>query len=526
MKFLAAVLSFAVMVTPVVGNGVNQTVNNWAGRGSIIQDATVYLNSDSKVFGRKRTQKGVAIFEPRGPKEKETHDEHQRQRALKIAEQRQLQGVAFAKQPAKISDGGTEEFIISGLLGAERASLVFSSDDDDVIDPVDLMDFLAKETGVATISLELHNHDEVKNYSVKVTYSIGGVAGEAQGSPFKYGLSALARDRDGNGNIVTNSANRNGNSYKGEGEYTNGGQIVGATGRIYFSSYGVDYACTGTVIRDNKSGRSLVLTAAHCVFDDIDFNWGSNVIFIPNRDSVDLESTDMTGDDIHRHCGLDVCGCWTLSGGVVHDMWADTPWPDRLMYDYGFYIVDDVGDHQGTSCGSDALDEAIDELDFKVGVDIGADNIHAFGYSLEHNPDFRECADDTSYNQPTDSLDTYWLPGCGLTGGASGGPWMGNFDSSSGKGNVVSVNSWSYSDVPGMGGPIIDASAARCLVNAAREIDFESLMDLPDGDEGVFVNCYDRPCVPDDESTGRRLRTTGKEKDRRHRVLCEHKESP
>jgi hypothetical protein len=50
------------------------------------------------------------------------------------------------------------------------------------------------------------------------------------------------------------------------------GQVQSATGRIYYYSPGsdADYACTGTAIRDNKSGRSIVLTAAHCVWDDID----------------------------------------------------------------------------------------------------------------------------------------------------------------------------------------------------------------------------------------------------------------
>lgn len=59
-----------------------------------------------------------------------------------------------------------------------------------------------------------------------------------------------------------------------EAEWTKGGEIVGSTGRIYYSSYGVDYACTGTVIKDHKSGRSLIVTAAHCVWDDIDGVFG------------------------------------------------------------------------------------------------------------------------------------------------------------------------------------------------------------------------------------------------------------
>jgi len=69
---------------------------------------------------------------------------------------------------------------------------------------------------------------------------------------------------------TTNEGNR-----VGEAEWTLKGQIQGVTGRIYFTSTDPqtgeleDFACTGTAIKDNKSGRSLILTAAHCVWDDI-----------------------------------------------------------------------------------------------------------------------------------------------------------------------------------------------------------------------------------------------------------------
>ena len=59
-----------------------------------------------------------------------------------------------------------------------------------------------------------------------------------------------------------------------EAEWEYRGNIQGSTGRIYYSSYGVDFACTGTVIKDRMSGRTLIVTAAHCVWDDIDEVFG------------------------------------------------------------------------------------------------------------------------------------------------------------------------------------------------------------------------------------------------------------
>ena len=116
------------------------------------------------------------------------------------------------------------------------------------------------------------------------------------------------------------------------------------------------------------------------------------------------------------------------------------------------WVVDDVGAHEGASCGSDALDEAVQKFEWEVGVDLESTYLHGLGYSLEHNPDFRYCADKAEFNQPIEGTDTYWLPGCGLTGGASVGPWIAEMNTSEGTGKIVSVNSWSYSDTSGVGG--------------------------------------------------------------------------
>jgi len=287
-----------------------------------------------------------------------------------------------------------------------------------------------------------------------------------------------------------------------EGEWNGGGEVQDGSGRIYFKSDGVEYTCTGTAITDRKTGRSLIITAAHCIWDDINEAWVYDAIFIPNRDAIE---TNLTSADIKRQCDEDICGCWSLSAGVVHDKWRDAGWPHRLAFDYGVFVVDDEGMHQGKSCGSEALDEAVPELEFEVGVDLEGMHTTSLGYSMEHNPDFRYCADNTGFKEAASGVRTYWLSNCGLTGGASGGPWVKNMDSK-GKGTIVSVNSWSLASVSGMGGPIIDEKNARCLINAARAVDYEAVAALPDGEQGIFVNCFDRPCITREEDEARRLR--------------------
>jgi hypothetical protein len=52
---------------------------------------------------------------------------------------------------------------------------------------------------------------------------------------------------------------------------------------------------------------------------------------------------------------------------------------------------------------------------------------------------------------------------CTMTGGSSGGPWLADLDPATGRGTLVSVTSFSYTDEPGvLFGPHL-GSAARSL---------------------------------------------------------------
>lgn len=520
MKFLATatLLLASVADAAPVGNLQRKLQDHWVGN-SIINDRGIYLSDDGEWEVKVKAcgeENPCTISIPRP--EARRYAERRQLNSLKI-DQRGLEGVGVSAAP---TDGSTivgeieSMFSFTGLASV-TSTLVFSKGDQVV--EFNLGDVMTGDgsaevkiypgLGTWTWSVEVDG-EEVESVGGKVTFSMASAQTAATSK-----TASGSRTRPGDdGSIVTTSGTAPAGGDVGEDAWEDEGAVQQAVGRIYFSSYGVDYACTGTVVKDNKSGRTLVFTAAHCIWDDIDQNWGSNAIFIPNRDSVTFVG-NQTGDDIHRQCEQDVCGCWSLSGGVVHDLWRDTPWAHRLEYDYGFWVVDDAGSHTGAdNCGSDALDIAVGDLQFSVGDELEGDYIYNFGYSLEYNPDFRYCTEEVGTKEPTPGLTTGWMPGCGLTGGASGGPWISDFDPATGSGKVVSVNSWSYSTQTGMGGPFIDASAARCLVNAAREIpvgDLEASTDAGGG-AGIFVECHDRPCIEDEESV-RKLRG--------NRKLCE-----
>ncbi len=63
------------------------------------------------------------------------------------------------------------------------------------------------------------------------------------------------------------------------------------------------YVCSGTVVQDGTEGISIILTAAHCVYDDVNKAFAQNVLFIPNQDET-------TGAGTDQDCSNDPLGCW------------------------------------------------------------------------------------------------------------------------------------------------------------------------------------------------------------------------
>lgn len=269
-----------------------------------------------------------------------------------------------------------------------------------------------------------------------------------------------------------------------EAPWTKDGKVRGAVGRLYFEFPDGKYECSGTTVYDNKSGRSLILTAAHCIYDDITGAFATNVLFIP-EDNV--QKGNAAAD---YNCNDDPCGCWSPTGGVVHEEWKNIEFPKNLAYDVGFYVVDNVGKHSGPECqGTEALDEAIEELHMDVTGSNIRQILYGFGFSEDSDPPLRYCVDMAETRKVADE-ELLFMPNCALMDGTSGGPWIRSMDESTGDGAVVGVNSWSYVSSGGMGGPILEESPTRCLANMARSVDMSDLS----LNDGMITNCYNRPC--------------------------------
>lgn len=236
--------------------------------------------------------------------------------------------------------------------------------------------------------------------------------------------------------------------------WTTSGGVKNAAGRIYFEMGGSGYVCSGTAVTDTATGKSIIQTAAHCVYDDKGKAFATNVLFIPNQDGTTGTRTDLT-------CTNDPLGCWSPTYGVVDLDWTTRIFPDNIPWDYGYYVVPTVGAHSGT-----AADESLEVAAGTVPISFAAPSpglfTHALGYSYSNDPYFMYCAE----NLGTSGSANWWLGSCGLSGGASGGPWIQPM--SNGTGPLVSVNSWGYTNLPGMAGPKLSGSSASCVFDAAQ----------------------------------------------------------
>ena len=273
------------------------------------------------------------------------------------------------------------------------------------------------------------------------------------------------------------------------------GLIQVNVGRIYFEMPSnprlkrwAGYVCSGTVATDGVGGRTVIITAAHCAYDDANKAFARNVLFIPNQDGT-------TGSGTDSDCSNDPLGCWTTSFSVVDTNWTTSTFPNNIPWDYAYYVVSDTGAHSGNGTGG-SLEDVVggmsisfatleETLEYNTGTTVKDNSYtHGIGYSYADDPNLMYCAE----NMTTEGDANWWLANCGLSGGSSGGPWIQPL--SDGQGPIISVNSWGYNGEPGMAGPFLDVTSAACLFSSAKNTSFGSIPSA-DGQEGVIADCPD-----------------------------------
>ncbi|MDH4142661.1 MAG: trypsin-like peptidase domain-containing protein, partial [Chloroflexota bacterium] len=237
------------------------------------------------------------------------------------------------------------------------------------------------------------------------------------------------------------------------GSWTAGGAIAARSGKVFFTLDATDYVCSASAIDDDgDADYSLVMTAAHCVYDEEVDVFATQWIYVPDWDAAPTYDCATVAHD-----------CWLAQALVIHAGWADEESLTlaAVKHDYAVAVV-----------GAGVLDSGqLDDLGsypVRIGpVPVGG-AADIFGYPAA--PPFQ--GDDLTYCSGTVSLSTSdgWGMTCNMTGGASGGPWLyGSTDPADGSGSLASVSSYRIQGDPGLYGPELDG-ATRAVINAAKSL--------------------------------------------------------
>jgi hypothetical protein len=267
--------------------------------------------------------------------------------------------------------------------------------------------------------------------------------------------SAIPRDFVRSGKEIVPKARPGGGGGGVTGaSWTKGGAILKASGKVYFVMGSSAYVCSGSVATDSRSGKSLVLTAGHCAYDEVARAFATNWLFIPEFDSAPTFT-----------CANTTYGCWTADALVVHNGFASAGGfnTQATVHDFAFAVVG-----AGGKSGTAQLDATVGSFPISVSGTNAGDTLYAFGYPAAgkyHGNDLTYC----SGKIITDSLNsnlTWGMP-CGMTGGSSGGPWLKGFNETTGSGTLNSLNSYGYSGIKNMYGPKFNSNT-QAVYNAAN----------------------------------------------------------
>nr|WSW67746.1 hypothetical protein OG461_16850 [Streptomyces sp. NBC_00995] len=173
--------------------------------------------------------------------------------------------------------------------------------------------------------------------------------------------------------------------------------------------------CTGTAI-DTES-QTLVLTAAHCLHEGPDGGWMKNIVFVPAY-----------------HNGASGYGLFEAWNIATDSLWSSGSESDP-EHDYGMVITENNsrGQRLGEAVGGQTM---VTEDLVRTGEPVALIGYSGAPFDGEH----QELCEDLIL--PVPPPENKWHTDCpNITGGASGGPWMLDYDPATGSGAIAGLTS-------------------------------------------------------------------------------------
>ena len=245
-------------------------------------------------------------------------------------------------------------------------------------------------------------------------------------------------------------------------KWTGGGNVQKNVGRVFFEMGGQYWTCSASAVTDTKTERSVVLTAAHCAYDETGRSgFARQWMFVP-----DFSTLPAKYDPNGLFCTSTSLGCWTAQALVVSSAYADAGGFNEtaVVHDYAFAVVGAGGKADGQ------LDAVVTPNNASWTERSAMDDAFLFGYPAAgryKGSTLLYCRGPLEYDARI-SWQTYKV-GCSMTGGSSGGPWFSPFDNSgagAGSGVVMSVNSYGYGGTKFMYGPVLGVETAAMFSTA------------------------------------------------------------
>ncbi|MDP9865291.1 MULTISPECIES: trypsin-like serine peptidase [Streptosporangium] len=211
-----------------------------------------------------------------------------------------------------------------------------------------------------------------------------------------------------------------------------------SVGKVFFRIGDKDYWCSASAVASKS--RSLVATAGHCAYDAKQAKNADYWIFIPGYDRGATPYGIYVGHSLNLH--------ESFVGEGDYD------------YDYAFVNVHDGFKWKPGKTANTYEMESVGSLEDNVGgqglvVRRGINqSTLAFGYPAAPQADgsrpydgqkLRWCSGRTSRRTaPARLVELGVALKCGFTGGASGGPWLVDYDPETGLGYINGVNSFAW----------------------------------------------------------------------------------
>ncbi|MFD0167712.1 trypsin-like serine peptidase [Streptomyces decoyicus] len=214
------------------------------------------------------------------------------------------------------------------------------------------------------------------------------------------------------------------------------GTAMKTVGRLFFvNANGADTWCTATAVK--SANRSAVMTAAHCVRrGSSPDNTNIVMVFVPGYSK----------------------GKMPYGAFAVRTAVTPRSWENDSVNDLATLVVD-----PGKS--GRKLTDIVDGQDIAFNRPVGG-TISAFGYSATRpqlGEELLRCVGTAKEKSGIQAIP------CDMSGGSSGGPWLADFNATTGKGVLVSVNSALDSLTPTeMQGEVLGATAKKVYERAQQ----------------------------------------------------------